>query len=89
MKNTAAFFNDHAGPPMAEITDINFPKGVTGVTSPYPTAHFKEWVTEHTEAHERAEYERTLRYNVYYFFAHFQGGLFGMLLLVVKVESLH
>ena len=46
--------------------------------------HYEEWVAEHTEAHEREQYERTFRYQSYYFFFHFKSGFFGVLLLVVK-----
>jgi len=46
-------------------------------------AHYEDWIAEHTAAHEQAEYEKTFRYKVYYFFSQF-----GWLLLAVKVTLL-
>ena len=51
-------------------------------------AHYEEHLAEAKAEKERKEYEASLRYQLYYFFFHFKGGVFGLFALGLKLTAI-
>jgi hypothetical protein len=48
-------------------------------------AHYEEWVAHHSAHYEQKVREKTLSYKLYWALFHWNSGIFGLLLLIVKV----
>ena len=50
-------------------------------------AHYEEWVSTHKEQHEREQYEKTLKYKLYWAIFHWREGVVAIGLFVLKAAA--